>query len=150
MDDMMLEGLEKKRREAREVASSSALEKLKTTGKLTARERIELLLDSDSFAEIGLLAHSQHEQLCDRTPADGVVVGTGKIDGRLVYVAADDYTVLAGTRGRVGALKVSRARTAALAHGRPFISLMEAGAARVQESFGAIAAGIGTRFGEHF
>jgi len=138
------------RRAAGRTASAAAVDKLRTQGKLTARERIAQLLDADSFVELGVLARSSHPSLADRTPADGIVVGHGAIDGRIVYVAADDSTVMGGTRGKVGELKIARARAAALAHRKPFIALMEAGAARVQESFGAMAATMGSRFGDHF
>ena len=137
------------RRDAARRTPDEALAKVRLQGKLTARERIEHLLDVGSFVEMGTLGRSNHPELKKRTPADGVVVGHGTIQGRTVYVAADDATVMGGTRGRVGELKVSRVRQAALAHRCPFIALTEAGAARVQESFGAIAAGIGSRFGEH-
>lgn len=148
MDKKLIDELNARRVAARRTPAE-ALAKVHAQGKLTARERVEKLLDPGSFVEMGVLGRSNHPELKTRTPADGVVVGHGTIDGRTVYVAADDATVLGGTRGRVGELKVSRVRQAALTHRRPFIALTEAGAARVQESFGATAAGIGSRFGEH-
>ncbi|MDS1139883.1 carboxyl transferase domain-containing protein [Pusillimonas sp. SM2304] len=150
MNDELLKELYDRRKAVRGSTSDEALEKLRAKGKLSARERIDLLLDPGSFVEMGLHGHSLHESLAHRTPADGIVVGHGKIDGRIVYVASDDATVLGGTRGRVGELKVARVRAAALAHRAPYIALMEAGAARVQEVFGAMAAGAGSRFAEHF
>lgn len=150
MNDELLKELHERREAVRESTSEEALEKLRAKGKLSARERIDLLLDPGSFVEMGIHGRSQHETLSHRTPADGIVVGHGKIDGRIVYVASDDPTVLGGTRGRVGEVKVARVRAAALAHKVPYIALMEAGAARVQEVFGAMAAGAGSRFAEHF
>ncbi len=150
MDENLLKELDARRCAIRSFATQEALDKLHMKGKLTARERIDLLLDPDSFVEMGLHGHSAHKNLRDRTPADGIVVGHGAINGRIVYVTSDDATVLGGTRGRVGEAKAARMRAAALAHQVPFIALMEAGAARVQETFGAIAAGLGARFGEHF
>jgi len=150
MDEKIIEELHARRAAARDAVPGKVLEKLHGQGKLTARERVERLLDPGSFVEMGVLARSGHAALRERTPADGIVVGHGTIDGRTVYVAADDATVLGGTRGRVGESKIARARAAALAHRKPFIALMEAGAARVQESFGATAAGMGARFGDHF
>ena len=150
MDLRLLNELTTLRQAATDSTDSNAINKLHTLGKLTARERIALLLDSGSFVEMGQLGHSAHPDLKDRTPADGVVIGHGKIDGRIVYVSADDGTILGGTRGRVGEIKLSRIRAAALKHKKPFIALMEAGAARVQESFGAMAANMGARFGDHF
>ena len=150
MDKTLLEELERRRAIARTAGRPDAVEKLHALGKLTARERIDVLLDPGSFVEMGVHGRSGHPELKHRTPADGIVVGHGTIDGRIVYVASDDATVLGGTRGRVGEVKVSRIRAAALAHRAPFIALMEAGAARVQETFGAMAAGVGARFGDHF
>jgi acetyl-CoA carboxylase carboxyltransferase component len=149
MDKSLIEELESRRRAAR-TARPEAVAKLHALGKLSARERLDVLLDPGSFVEIGVHGRSPHKDLRERTPADGIVVGHGTIDGRTVYVASDDFTVLGGTRGRVGELKVGRVRAAALAHRAPFIALMEAGAARVQETFGAMAAGVGSRFGDHF
>ncbi len=149
MDDDNLGDLESRRRAARAMGGEKSVAKIHDRGKLTARERLALLLDPDSFVEIGMLAHSQHEPLKDRTPADGMLAGSGKVDGRTVYVTADDGTVLAGTRGRVAEVKNKRVRDLALKHEKPFIALMEAGAARVQETYGATAAGLGYRFGDH-
>ncbi len=150
MDPHRIEELETRRAAIRGAASPAAIDKLRAQGKLTARERVDQLLDPGSFVEMGVLGHSAHPDLRERTPADGIVVGHGTIDGRVVYVAADDFTVLGGTRGRVGEVKIARVRAAALKHGKPFIALMEAGAARVQESYGAMAANMGARFGDHF
>ena len=150
MDDALLKELQERREAVRQSTSPAALAKLHEQGKLSARERVERLLDPGSFVEMGLHGRSAHEALAHRTPADGIVVGRGTVDGRIVYVASDDPTVLGGTRGRVGELKVARVRAAALNHRAPFIALMEAGAARVQETFGAMAAGAGMRFVEHF
>lgn len=149
MDDDSIKNLESSRRSAREMGGEARVRRAHERGKLTARERLDLLLDPGSFVEIGLLAHSQHGDLKDRTPADGMLAGSGKIDGRTVYVTADDGTVLAGTRGRVAEVKNKRVRDLALKHEKPFIALMEAGAARVQETYGATAAGLGYRFGDH-
>ncbi len=150
MDDSTLEELERKRRAARAMGGTQALERLRQSGKLNARERVDLLLDPGSFVEIGLLARSQHPSLSHRTPADGLVAGYGAIDGRIVYVTSEDASVLAGTRGRVAEAKTVRIRELALQHNKPFIALMEAGAGRFQENNGATAAGIGHRFREHY
>lgn len=150
MNPRAVEDLQARRAAIRDAVSAQAIAKLRALGKLTARERVDVLLDRDSFVEMGILGHSAHPDLHARTPADGIVVGHGTIEGRIVYVAADDFTVLSGTRGRVGEIKIARIRQAALKHGKPFIALMEAGAARVQESYGAMAANMGARFGDHF
>lgn len=150
MDDSTLEELERKRREARAMGGAQALDRLRKGGKLNARERLNILLDPGSFVEIGLLARSQHPSLNHRTPADGLIAGYGKIDGRIVYVTSEDASVLAGTRGRVAETKTVRIRELAYQHNKPFIALMEAGAGRFQENNGAAAAALGYRFREHF
>lgn len=150
MDERILSELTTRRSEARAMGGPERLEKLRAGGKLNARERLDLLLDPGSFTEIGVLARSQHPDLRDRTPADGLVAGYGTIDGRTVYVTSEDASVLAGTRGRVAEAKTVRIRELAFQHNKPFIALMEAGAGRFQENNGAIAAGIGNRFREHF
>jgi acetyl-CoA carboxylase carboxyltransferase component len=122
--------------------------RLRAEGKLPVRERLEVLLDPGSFREIGLLARSQLPELRERTPADGLVCGSGSIAGRPVYVIADDPLVLAGTRGRVAEAKTARVRALALAERAPLIVLSEAGAARLQETRGALAAGLGEGFAQ--
>lgn len=150
MDQQTIDELEDKRGAARAMGGETAVARHRATGKLTARERIERFFDPGTFQEIGLLTRSQHPDLTARTPADGVIAGWGEVDGRIVYVTAEDATVLAGTRGRVADAKVSRIRQLALEHRKPFVALSEAGAARFQEAGGAVAAGVGNRFREHF
>lgn len=150
MDSKTLQELERRRQRAREMGGEKALAKLHAKGKLNARERLGILLDPDSFVEIGIHGRSQHPDLCNRTPADGLVAGYGTIDGRVVYVTSEDATVLAGTRGRIAEAKTARIRELAAKHEKPFIAMMEAGAGRFQENNGAMAAGIGNRFREHY
>jgi acetyl-CoA carboxylase carboxyltransferase component len=151
MDKSLLDDLEEKRRKGRQtgkVNKKNSASQIAT--KLSARDRLAVLLDPGSFQEIGVLARSQHPDLHDRTPADGLIAGWGTIDGRTVYVSSEDPTVLAGTRGRVGEAKTQRIRELAAKTGKPYIALMEAGAGRFQEINGATAAGVGNRFREHF
>ncbi|MEO8557440.1 MAG: carboxyl transferase domain-containing protein [Rhodospirillales bacterium] len=151
MDKSLLEELEARRKKGREPGLvNKKNSQSQRVEKLSARERVNILLDPGSFEEIGVLARSQHPDLYDRSPADGVIAGSGKINGRTVYVSSDDPTVLAGTRGRVGELKTARVRELADKHRKPYIALMEAGAGRFQEINGATAAGVGNRFREHF
>ncbi len=120
-------------------------------GKLTARERLDLLLDPGSFFEIGLLAHhqSQHPDLKDKfTPADGVITGYGTIEGRRVCVAAYDFTVLAGSMGEIGEGKVARLRQMAMLWGVPMIWLLDSAGARIQEFTGSQFAKAGDLFRE--
>ena len=127
------------------------VDRMRAEGKLTARERLDLLLDPGSFVEIGLLAHhqSQHPDLKDRfTPADGVITGYGEVDGRRVCVAAYDYTVLAGSMGEIGEGKVARLREMALRWGVPMIWLLDSAGARIQEFTGSQFAKAGDLFRE--
>ncbi|HJN93604.1 MAG TPA: carboxyl transferase domain-containing protein, partial [Dehalococcoidia bacterium] len=71
-------------------------------GRETARARIEMLVDRNSFLEIGLLGHDPDPELADRSPGDGMVAGYGRVDGRNVGIVAHDKTVMAGTGGDVG------------------------------------------------
>jgi acetyl-CoA carboxylase carboxyltransferase component len=120
--------------------------------KLTARERVDLLFDPGTFAEFGILAH-QHSPTGaptepDRTPADGVITGEGLIDGRRVYCAAYDFTVMAGSMGMIGEHKVARLRKHALLNRLPMVWLLDSAGARIQEAAGSTFAGSGALFYE--
>jgi len=107
-------------------------------GRLTARERIRGLLDRDSFLEMGLLAHSAAPGMADRTPADGVVCGYGRIDGRRVAVIANDFTVLASTNAEINLKKTLQFKTQVKeTMGVPLIWLGESGGARMPDCQGA-------------
>ena len=149
MDKKTLNDLQDRREASRQMGGEARLKRLAEQNKLDARTRVDLLLDPGSFVELGLLGRSTHPDLRDRTPADGLVAGHGTIDGRLVYVAAEDASVVGGTRGRVAEEKIARVRALALKHAAPFVALMEAGAGRFQENNGASAVAIGNRFREH-
>jgi acetyl-CoA carboxylase carboxyltransferase component len=119
--------------------------------KLTARERLALLMDDDTFVELGIHGQphfSQRAMEGVNAPADGVVTGYGKVDGRLVAVAAYDFTVMAGSMGMTGELKVSRLRDLALTKRIPFIWLLDSAGARIQEAVGSLFAGSGHLFRE--
>ena len=112
-------------------------------GKLTARERVDALLDADSFVELGMLGR-QPEQYRrgkdDPTPADGVITGFGRLDGRPVCLAAYDFLVYGGSMGEVGNRKLARVMKMSLENGCPFICLGDGSGARVQEHMGSRAA----------
>ena len=150
MDKSLLDELEARRREGKAMGGPEKLKAHEAAGKLNARERLDILLDPGTFVEIGVLNRSQTPELHSRTPADGLVAGYGKIDGRTVYVTSEDKTIQAGTRGRVAEKKSKRIRELAVKHGAPYITLMEAGAGRFQEMSGALAADVGYRFLEHY
>jgi len=121
-------------------------------GKLTARERIELLFDPGTFVEFGLLAHQQSMRgnevdAPEKTPADGVVTGHGMVDGRQVWAIAYDFTVMAGSMGAVGeAFKTSRVREMAMRYRKPIVWLLDSAGARIQEAAGSTFAGSGQLF----
>lgn len=105
-------------------------------GKLSARERIEILLDKGSFEEIGkLVTHRSHEFGLEkqRVLGDGVVTGYGKIDGRMVYVFSQDFTVFGGSLSEAHAEKIVRIMDLAMQNGAPVIGLNDSGGARIQE-----------------
>ena len=112
------------------------IEKHHAQGKLTARERLELLLDEGSFNEIG--AFVEHRSIAfdldkQRFPGDGVITGFGNIHGRLVYVYSQDFTVLGGSLSETHAAKICRIMDLALKNGAPIIGLNDSGGARIQE-----------------
>jgi propionyl-CoA carboxylase beta chain len=105
-------------------------------GKLTARERIEVLLDRNSFEEIDILVeHRSHDFGLEKQKilSDGVVTGTGKIDGRLVFVFSQDFTVFGGSLSETHAEKICKIMDMALKVGAPVIGLNDSGGARIQE-----------------
>ncbi|QQS27794.1 MAG: acyl-CoA carboxylase subunit beta [Sphingobacteriales bacterium] len=105
-------------------------------GKLTARERIELLLDSESFHEIGMLVThrcTDFEMDKQQFPGDGVVTGYGTINGRLVYVFSQDFTVFGGSLSETNAQKICKIMDLAMKNGAPVIGLNDSGGARIQE-----------------
>jgi acetyl-CoA carboxylase carboxyltransferase component len=119
------------------------IEQQHARGKLTARERLALLLDEGSFQEFGALATHQVSQFGldqQRFPGDGIVTGFGKISGRRVAVFAQDFTVLGGSFSEVQAHKISRIQDLALDSGIPLIGLNDSGGARIQEGVRSLAA----------
>src|SRR5687768_592671 len=119
--------------------------------KLTARERLGLLIDDGTFTELGIHGRphfSQRAMEGTEAPADGVITGYGKVDGRLVAVGAYDFTVMAGSMGMTGELKVARLRELALGKRIPMIWLLDSAGARIQEAAGSLFAGTGHLFRE--
>jgi len=117
------------------------VEKQHSAGKLTARERLDLLVDRDTLQETGLFAahKAKYFGMADKEmPADGVVTGRGWVDGRLVHLASQDFTVAGGSAGEVHANKIADTMKAALKTGSPFIFINDSGGARVQEGVGSL------------
>ncbi|MFL5906283.1 MAG: acyl-CoA carboxylase subunit beta [Solirubrobacterales bacterium] len=120
-------------------------------GKLTARERIDLLCDEGTFVEMGIHGRphfSQRSMEGVDAPADGVITGWGDVDGRRCCIAAYDFTVMAGSMGATGELKMSRLRETALTKRMPLIWLLDSAGARIQEAAGSLFAGSGHLFQE--
>jgi len=138
----MTDELHRRRAQALRV-SPEKVESRHERGLLTARERVEALLDPGSFFEVGQLAHSDVPGAEAATPADGRICGYGKVAGRFVAVKADDQMVLAGSGARVGSRKASAVASMAMEKGFPFISLGEAGGARIPDIQGSDGLSIG-------
>src|SRR3954463_15808581 len=147
----LVDDLHERRAAARLGGGEERIAKQHAADKLTARERVDLLIDEGTFTELGLHAGIHHSVrgLEDKAaPADGVITGYGKVDGRLVAVAAYDFTVMAGSMGMTGELKVTRLRELALTKRIPFVWLLDSAGARIQEAVGSLFAGSGFLFRE--
>jgi len=143
--------LHERRGKARLGGGLEKIEAQHARGKLTARERIDLLVDDGTFNEIGIHGrpHFSQPALKDReAPADGVVTGWGDVDGRPVAIVAYDFTVMAGSMGMTGELKVTRIRELALQKRMPLVWLLDSAGARIQEAAGSLFAGSGFLFRE--
>ncbi|HQR27594.1 MAG TPA: acyl-CoA carboxylase subunit beta [Nocardioides sp.] len=141
MADRTAELLER-RATVKQGGGAARLEKQHAQGKLTARERIEALLDPGTFQETGMFARHQSTYFglagAD-LPADGVVTGAGAVRGRPVHVASQDFTVAGGSAGEVHSDKVAAMMRASLMTGTPFVFINDSGGARVQEGIGSLA-----------
>ncbi|MFK7844079.1 MAG: acyl-CoA carboxylase subunit beta [Rhodothermales bacterium] len=134
--DHRFDELEQKRQEARLGGGEARIAKQHEKGKLTARERIEILLDKDSFEELGMFVQHDIKDFGldkNRPLGDGVVTGYGEINGRLVYVFSQDFTVFGGSLGHANAEKIVKIMKLALENGAPVIGLNDSGGARIQE-----------------
>jgi propionyl-CoA carboxylase beta chain len=131
-----LDDLAKRKEEALHAGSARSVERQHARGKMTARERIEYLLDDGSFQELDMLArHRAHGMgLEDSRPyTDGVITGFGTIDGRKVCVFSQDFTVFGGALGEVFAEKIHKVMDLASSVGVPMIGLNDGAGARIQE-----------------
>jgi methylmalonyl-CoA decarboxylase subunit alpha len=147
----LVEDLAERRAKAKLGGGEERIAKQHEAGKLTARERLDLLIDPGTFTELGLHAGIHHSVrgLEDKeAPADGVITGYGKVEGRLVAVVAYDFTVMAGSMGMTGEIKVARLRELALTKRLPFVWLLDSAGARIQEAVGSLFAGSGHLFRE--
>ncbi|HEY1834362.1 MAG TPA: acyl-CoA carboxylase subunit beta [Solirubrobacteraceae bacterium] len=147
----LVEDLEARRAEIRLGGGEEKIARQHEQEKLTARERLALLIDEGTFVEMGMHGRphfSVRAMEGKKAPADGVITGYGKVDGRLVAVCAYDFTVMAGSMGMTGELKVARLRELALTKRIPFVWLLDSAGARIQEAVGSLFAGSGHLFRE--
>jgi methylmalonyl-CoA decarboxylase subunit alpha len=146
-----VDDLHARRERAKLGGGEEKIAKQHAAGKLTARERIDLLVDPGTFVEMGIHAgphFSQRAMEGKEAPADGVITGWGDVDGRMVAIAAYDFTVMAGSMGMTGELKMARLREMALQKRMPLIWLLDSAGARIQEAAGSLFAGSGHLFRE--
>ena len=128
--------LHERQRRAEEGGGAARVEKQHAAGKMTARERIEFLLDDETFQEFDkLVEHRSQDFGLDKQkyPGDGVVTGHGLIDGRKVFVFAQDFTVFGGSLSETHAEKICKVMDLAMKVGAPIIGLNDSGGARIQE-----------------
>ena len=136
-----VEELRKNRERVQLGGGQERIDKQHAAGKLTARERIDKLVDRDSFQEVGLFA--QHRAtyfgMADKEmPADGVVTGCATLDGRLVHLASQDFTVAGGAAGELHCQKIADMMQMSLKTGSPFVLINDSGGARVQEGIDSL------------
>ncbi len=133
--------LRRLREEALAPANQRAIDRQHDLGKLTARERIELLLDKDSFQELDMLVrhHAAGFGVEDhRPPGDAVITGYGTVDGRTVFLFAEDFTAYGGSLGAAVADKICKVMDLAMSNGAPLVGIKDSGGARIQEGVAAL------------
>ncbi len=138
----VISALEAKREEARLGGGKKRIQRQHEKGKLTARERISVLLDENSFEEYDMFVEHRSSDFGmdkQRIPGDGVVTGQGTINGRLVYVFSKDFTVFGGSLSKAQSEKITKVQRAAMKNGAPVIGIYDAGGARIQEGIDSLA-----------
>jgi acetyl-CoA carboxylase carboxyltransferase component len=133
--------LRQKREKLLEGGGGERIEKQRAAGKATARERLDALYDSGTFVEIDAFAESRAVEFgmaTKRIPGDGVVAGYGSVDGRLVFAASQDFTVIGGSLGEMHAKKIVKVMDMAMKMGAPYVSLNDSGGARIEEGLDAL------------
>lgn len=136
-----LKDLDERRAKANIGGGQARIDKQHEQGKLTARERIDILLDKGTFVEVDAFMESRIDDFDldkRRVPGDGIVTGYGEIDGRLVYVASEDFTVIGGTLGEIHSMKFAKLQDMALENKAPFICINDSGGARIEEGISSL------------
>ncbi|MFC1943641.1 acyl-CoA carboxylase subunit beta [Chloroflexota bacterium] len=134
--EKLLAELKQRAEKIKEMGGSERVEVQKKRGKLTARERIDTLLDKGTFREIGMFAKSRGAAA--EVPADAVITGYGNIDGRRVYIFSQDFTSMGGTLSETHAKKICQIMDSAVKAGCPAIGLLDSGGARIQDGVDAL------------
>ena len=140
--ETIISELSKRRAEANLGGGTKRIQTQHDKGKLTARERIELLLDENSFEELDMfVSHrcNDFDMGQNKIPGDGVVTGWGTINGRMVYVFSQDFTVFGGSLSETHAAKICKIMDMAIQNGAPVIGLNDSGGARIQEGVSSLA-----------
>ncbi|MFC1967265.1 acyl-CoA carboxylase subunit beta [Chloroflexota bacterium] len=132
-----LNELEERRRKAAAMGGEKRVAAQHQRGKLSARERISALVDEGTFQEMGMFATSRNKEYAD-LPADGVITGYGKIDGRQVFIFSQDFTSMGGTLSEIHAKKICSVMDSAMKAGCPTIGLLDSGGARIQDAVDAL------------
>ena len=138
----ILQQLADRRAEARLGGGAARISTQHSKGKLTARERIEVLLDEGSFEEFGLfVTHrcTDFEMAASRPAGDGVVTGWGTVNGRMIYVFSQDFTVFGGSLSETHAQKICKIMDMAMQNGAPVVGINDSGGARIQEGVASLA-----------
>ena len=128
--------LDERRQKALLGGGQSKIDKQHAGGKLTARERLELLFDQGSFVETDAFIESRIDDFDldkRRVPGDGVVTGYGYVDGRLVFAASEDFTVIGGTLGEYHSMKICRLQDMAMEMKAPRVCITDRGGARIED-----------------
>ncbi|MGE0659097.1 MAG: carboxyl transferase domain-containing protein, partial [Reyranellaceae bacterium] len=138
----ILDELERRRQHARQGGGEKRIEAQHAKGKLTARERLEILLDPGSFEEYDMFVEHRTSDFGmdkQKIPGDGVVTGHGTVNGRLIFVFSQDFTVFGGALSEAHAEKICKVMDRAMTVGAPVIGINDSGGARIQEGVNSLA-----------
>ncbi len=136
-----IKSLEEKEAQLKELGGQESVQKQHERGKLTARERLNLLFDAGTFKELDLFVTHRcvnFDMPSTKIPADGVIIGYGLVDGRTVFAFSQDFTARAGTLGEMQSKKICKVMDLALKAGAPIVGIPDSGGARIQEGIDAL------------
>ena len=136
-----ISALDRKRNRILQAGGRDKIEKQHKSGKLTARERIDMLFDPGTFVEVDNFIESRIDDFGldkKRVPGDGVVTGYGEIDGRTVFVSSEDFTVIGGSLGEYHSMKIARIQDMAYDMKAPIIMINDSGGARIEEGIDSL------------